>query len=387
MTSPTKYLIHSFIALVFAALFCMPVNGYKSVAQHPIDIVFCLDLSGSTNGLLFNLRNQLWDIVNESNSLNPQPNLRIGVVGFSRPSFGKNNYYIKTLVDLTSDFDLVANSIYNIKPSVERGDHFVGAAISHSVNQLNWSNEDQALKLLFLVGNGDVRNGSINYAAESETAFTKKNIIVNTIFCQPSYSALEMSGWKRIAELGGGRFFDIHIGTEIPPMVLAEDANKIMKLTKELNNTYLYYGNTGKIKYAQMVNADKNSRWESQYVFESRVFYKTSSFYQNSNQDWDLVDCIKANGKGVLASIDREFLPEKYQVLNNDDLFEVILKKKNDRNRIVCELRLLINNDRQNLINNKLTEIGVQERDHVLQFIVKHVIQHYGIDKGFQTSN
>ena len=146
MTSPTKYLIHSFIALVFAALFCMPVNGYKSVAQHPIDIVFCLDLSGSTNGLLFDLRNQLWDIVNESNSLNPQPNLRIGVVGFSRPSFGKNNYYIKTLVDLTSDFDLVANSIYNIKPSVERGDHFVGAAISHSVNQLNWSNEDPSSK-------------------------------------------------------------------------------------------------------------------------------------------------------------------------------------------------------------------------------------------------
>ena len=51
-----------------------------------------------------------------------------------------------------------------------------------------------------------------------------------------------MSGWKRIAELGGGKFFDIHIGTEIPPMVLAEDGNKVLKLTKELNNTYLYYG-------------------------------------------------------------------------------------------------------------------------------------------------
>ena len=50
-----------------------------------------------------------------------------------------------------------------------------------------------------------------------------------------------------------------------------------------------------------MVNADKNSRWESQYVFESRVFYKTSSLFKIVNQDWDLVDCIKANGKGVLT--------------------------------------------------------------------------------------
>ena len=386
MVKSLRYIFQIFIALVFVVLLGMPVNGYKSVAEHPLDIVICLDLSGSTNGLLVDLRNQLWDILNETYTLSPQPDLRIGVIGFSRPSFGKNNYYVKTLVDLTSDFDLVANSIYKLKPSVEKGDHYVGAAISHGVNQMNWSKDPQALKLLFIVGNGDVRNGSINYAAESETAFTKKNIIVNTIFCQPSHSVLEMSGWKRIAELGGGKFFDIHIGTEIPPVYLVEEGEKIMKLTKEVNSTYIYYGKSGKIKFEQMINADKNSRWDSQYVFESRVFYKTSSF-QNNNEDWDLVDCIKTNGKGVLASIEREFLPEEFQELNNDDLFDILLEKKNKRNRINCELRILLDNDRQTIINDKLTEKGIQDRDHVFQFIIKHVVQQYGIDKGFQASN
>jgi len=386
MKSP-KYLIPYIFLVAFIFSVSIPANGYKAVPKHPLDIVLCLDLSGSTNGLLVDLRNQLWDIINETSTLSPQPDLRIGVVGFSRPSFGKNNYYVKTLVDLDNDFDNVAHGINKLKASVENGDHFVGAALSHSINKINWSKNPNALKLLFLVGNGDVRNGSINYASVSEEGFTKKNIIVNSIFCHPSRSKMEMSGWKRIAELGGGKFFDIHVGTDIPPVYLAADGDKILKLTKELNHTYIYYGNEGKASYSQMINSDLKSRWESQYVFESRVFFKSSSWFQNSKEQWDLVDALKANGKVFLSTIDKELLHEDYQDLNDEELYDLVMAKKNERNRIVCELRILLNNERQNIINEKLTEKGIQERDHVLQFIIKHVVQEYGADKGFQASN
>ncbi|MBT8196715.1 MAG: VWA domain-containing protein [Bacteroidia bacterium] len=382
-----KYIFSIVFAVALFASISIPANGYKAADKHPLDVVFCLDLSGSTNGLLVDLRNQIWDIINETSTLTPQPNLRIGVVGFSRPSFGKNNYYVKTLIDLTNDFDNVAHSINKIKTSVENGDHNVGAALSHSINKIKWSNNPNALKLLFLVGNGDVRNGSINYASASEDGFNKKNIIINSIFCHPSRSKMEMSGWKRIAELGGGKFFDIHVGTDIPPVYLAGESDKILDLTKSLNRTYIYYGDEGKARYSQMINADLKSRWDSQYVFESRVFYKASSLFQNSNERWDLIDALKANGKTFLSSVDRELLAEDYQELNGEELYDLVMAKKNERNRIVCELKILLNTERQNIINEKLTEKGVQERDHVLQFIVKHVIQEYGADKGFQASN
>ena len=48
----------------------------------PLDIVFCLDLSGSTNGLVNDVRDNLWLIANELNAMNPKPDFRLGVICF-----------------------------------------------------------------------------------------------------------------------------------------------------------------------------------------------------------------------------------------------------------------------------------------------------------------
>ena len=83
-------------------------SGRKDSRLHPLDIVFCLDLSGSTNGLIDDVREQLWKIINQAHELEPVPDLRIGVIGFSRPSFGKEKAYVKVLSNLTNDFDFVS---------------------------------------------------------------------------------------------------------------------------------------------------------------------------------------------------------------------------------------------------------------------------------------
>ena len=44
----------------------------------PLDIVFCVDLSGSTNGLINDLRDNLWMIINQAQHMEPKPALRIG---------------------------------------------------------------------------------------------------------------------------------------------------------------------------------------------------------------------------------------------------------------------------------------------------------------------
>src|SRR5665213_1337893 len=83
-------------------LMLIGVNA-KSFSQSmkKIDIALCLDLSGSTNGLIDKFREGIWDIVNEVNKLSPAPEVRIGLVAYGRPSYGKSTDYVKVMYDLT----------------------------------------------------------------------------------------------------------------------------------------------------------------------------------------------------------------------------------------------------------------------------------------------
>ena len=56
-------------------------------AEKAIDLVLCLDVSGSMNGLIDSAKLQLWDIVNELARLKPTPNLRVALYSYGHTSY------------------------------------------------------------------------------------------------------------------------------------------------------------------------------------------------------------------------------------------------------------------------------------------------------------
>ena len=147
-----------FLAFGFYSSFVFAYDGgakHYSNGQKPLDIVFCVDLSGSTNGLINDLRDNLWLIINQANHMEPKPDLRIGVIGFSRPSFGKENSYVKILAPLTPNFDLVEMELYKLRPSIEKGDQIVSEAIRTAVNGMSWSDRSKEARR----GDGEEVNG------------------------------------------------------------------------------------------------------------------------------------------------------------------------------------------------------------------------------------
>src|SRR6185369_367377 len=97
LSSAIKIFFFFFTSISFAAL--------AGEERKSIDIVFCMDLSGSTNGLLDDTRDLEWELINQVNTYRPQPVLRIGIVAFSRPTFGKETGYVKILCPLTTDYE------------------------------------------------------------------------------------------------------------------------------------------------------------------------------------------------------------------------------------------------------------------------------------------
>ena len=79
---------------VLVALMVWTILPATSQAKGPkMDVVFMLDISGSTGGILTSVRSKFWEIQNEIARLEPQPDFRFGLVCMGRPSFLKENDY------------------------------------------------------------------------------------------------------------------------------------------------------------------------------------------------------------------------------------------------------------------------------------------------------
>ena len=74
----------AFVALA-AALIVKP--AFAADTARPVDVVICLDVSNSMDGLIASAKIKLWDIVNDLAKVKPTPDLRVALY-----SYGNDGY-------------------------------------------------------------------------------------------------------------------------------------------------------------------------------------------------------------------------------------------------------------------------------------------------------
>src|SRR4051794_2004633 len=70
-----------------------------------VDVVICLDVSGSMQGLIDSAKNKLWDIVNEMAKIKPAPSLRVALYSYGHDRYDAKVGWVKKDLDLTTDLD------------------------------------------------------------------------------------------------------------------------------------------------------------------------------------------------------------------------------------------------------------------------------------------
>jgi hypothetical protein len=317
------------------------------------------------------------------NSYRPAPELRIGVVAFSRPSFGAKSGYVKVLQKLTNDFDQLSFELYKLKPTIEKGDQLVGEAIRVSVKQMNWSDDKDALKVIFLVGNGMVNAGVDNYRESCELASERK-IVIHSLYCRTRNNAeKELPGWREIARLTGGEQYDIRIHKRTPLVLTSTNIPEFRELAGQLTGTYLYYGENGLERYKMMASIDKNALLANEMTFESRLFYKISDRYQFHQQNWDLIDHLKMTNS-ALEDINMTFLPDSLKFTTPANVRNVALQLKDKRSKTIMDLRRHIPYDRQITINKRLEDRDIDKSD-IFERVVINTLNRMAAEKGFTT--
>lgn len=320
-------------------------TGRQTNELPPIDIVFCVDLSGSTNGMVEQLRNNLWHFIHELEELQPVPDYRIGFIGFSRPSFGKEFSYVKVIRNLSYDNEWLSSEMFTLRPQVEEGSQFVGAALMNCAKNINWSEDPNAIKLVFLSGNGMVSADGDLYKRACEM-LAAKGVIVHSLYWQ-SYTLLkELWGWREIANLSGGKFFSVDVSYNQTAADTGFDSEKLMQLDEALNRTYIYYGNLGKLRYKMMTEQDRKIYEATNRGFRYRMDYKISPKYQKKNSAWDLVD-FSDKAYLELKDFDQKQLPDSLQKFESGEFNAYVEKKKYERFKILIEIRKMLEQKRE----------------------------------------
>lgn len=327
--------------LVFFLLISLTTFGQLKTGR-PVDIVIAMDLSSSSNGLIDHLRNHIWDYWYTLSNCNPQPNYRIAVVGYARFSYGKQNGYTKIFKDLGTDFEHMSSLLYKIPSRIEKGDQFVGATLNACLKKISWSKDPDALKMIFLVGNGDVTTGTIDIDEVVDKLVANK-VIVNTVYCTVPGEKKAIKGWERIALKGRGKISTISIRNKYFDRLNGFDMAKFRALNKKFNNTYLWYGVSGRGRYNRMVEVDNKAYITNTEGFRYRVLYKISDDYQRTNNSWDLVDLYSKNPVDFMK-VDRKTMIDTCRKMTTDQLKAYIIFKKYERKKIAAMMAEMIIN-------------------------------------------
>src|SRR6516225_1067605 len=92
------------LAAALAVFSLMPTAQADEAAKArkpQIEVVFCLDTTGSMGGLIKGAKEKIWAICNQIAGGKPSPDLKVGLVAYR----DKGDEYITKVIDLTDDLD------------------------------------------------------------------------------------------------------------------------------------------------------------------------------------------------------------------------------------------------------------------------------------------
>ena len=288
------------------------------------DLAIALDVSGSMDGLIESAKQRLWDITNELGQAEPRPRLRVAVLSYGNPDYGRRNGYVRVDQPFTRDLDAVNQTLFAF--GTNGGDEYVARAVHVSVNQLQWSNQPDALRIIFVAGNESAEQDPQIRIEQAIELATGKDIFVNTIYCgnDPIDTT---AGWQKLASLTHGMYATIDQNAAAVANIATPMDGKLADLNAALNKTYVAFGHNGASYQANQQAQDENAQMMSATAAASRAVTKASLLYNSAH--WDLVDVVREGQK--LEELDEEELPEEMRSMDDDERNDYIERQTEQR--------------------------------------------------------
>lgn len=323
-------------ALLFQSV-AIAHEGVRLTAPRPaVDIAILLDTSNSMDGLIDQAKGQLWTIINEFAAAKHHgltPVLRVALFEYGNTNLPASEGYIRQVVPLTDDLDALSEALFALKTN--GGDEYCGQVIGEAVKRLDWSNEPNAYKAIFIAGNEPFTQGPNDYKQACIDAIGH-GVIVNTIHCG-DYQAGISGMWQHGAQLAEGNYLNINQDEAVVHIDAPQDA-ELIQLNIELNATYLWYGKDGLAAGERQEEQDHNARSYGSSNMAQRASSKASSVYSNARND--LVDAVSDDAVELDKLTDAD-LPEAMKGMSEEERSAYVAEQSAKRSGVRARILVL----------------------------------------------
>lgn len=290
----------------------------KPATKRPkVEVVFCLDTTGSMGGLIDGAKAKIWSICNQIASGKPVPDLKVGLVAFR----DRGDQYITKVFDLNDDLDAIHGHLKTFK-AAGGGDipESVNQALDDAVNKVKWSTDDSTLRIIFLVGDAPPHMDypdDVKYPVTCKLAATR-GIIINTIQCGTDADCTK--AWKDICVKAEGAFVQIPQDGGVKQVVTTPFDKRLGEINGDLARTTLVYG-----------NADEQARGDAKNKEAEKLPAPAAAEragFQAKNAQvaaYDLLDGVK-KGRVKLEDLKKDELPKELQELKPEERTEYLKK-------------------------------------------------------------
>ncbi|MCB9251973.1 MAG: VWA domain-containing protein [Flavobacteriales bacterium] len=332
-----RKLITTFIVIL--TLFTFSTNGQDQInvnrsetelnSSKKIQLVFCLDATGSMGGLIDAAKQKIWSIASTLLQAKPEPDLEIGMIFYR----DRGDEFVTRRILFTKNLDSLYDGLMEIR-ATGGGDspESVNQALHEAVNLYQWSADTSVYKAIFLVGDCpphmDYKN-DVKYPVTCRLAI-QSDIVINTLQMGNCQGAKPI--WTEIASFTGGDY--ISVDNRANGYVLSTPCDKeIARLQNIIDNTVIYYGNsTLRIeKEKEIVRANKiYSKAKSSEVASRAEYKKTKGIAHDKYYRHDLVKDV-SDGKVKIDTIREEHLPDLLKGKTLEEKNTLVLKMKESR--------------------------------------------------------
>jgi hypothetical protein len=296
-----------------------------------IDVVICLDVSNSMDGLMASAKLKLWDIVNDLARAKPTPNLRVGLYSYGHNSYDRNKGWVRKDLDLSTDLDALYQKLNAL--TTHGGEEYVARVCRDALEQQKWSDDPRALKLIFVCGNEPASQDPVVKLKTAADLALEKGVVINPIFCGNANHP-DARDWKEFAQMAKGRFASIDQNRGAVAIKTPFD-KELTELSGKLNTTYVAYGKEGKDKAQNQVAQDANAA-RIPGAAPARAVAKGGALYRNSS--WDLVDRLKEDPKFDVKKLQDDELCDELRKLKPEEREKYIKEMLTKREQFQKEI-------------------------------------------------
>ncbi len=333
-----------------------------------VEVVFCLDTTGSMGGLIEGAKQKIWSISNQIVGGSPTPDLYIGLVGYR--DYG--DLYVTRVHPLDDDLDGVYDNLMSFRAD-GGGDtpEHVNRALHDAVHSISWSDDSETLKLIFLVGDcpPHMDYGDGYHYRDVCQAAVKQDIIINTIQCGDYFETV--SYWKDIARLGEGEYAAIAQEGGMSFIETPFD-DELSRLNMMLEETVVPFGSEVDRKFYEVRRAKVSAMKPS--MAAERAAYKSADAEMGA---YDLIDALDEGTVKLEDLKDRELPPELRDMTLKEK--RAYLKEIEEEREVLMRKIGELSAERASFIEQKLEE---ETEGDSFDEVVQRFIEEQAADKG-----